>query len=77
MLAYIAIIIINVGTDVADVVTDGVGDESESDPRSAAKRRKTEDVDISKYTVSAVLLAKFVPEINKTIDLLMISSIKF
>lgn len=59
------------------MVTDGVGDESEGDPRSAAKRRKTEDVDISKYTVSAVLLAKVVPEINKTIDLLTISFIKF
>lgn len=72
MFAYIAIIIMNVGTDVEDVVTDGVGDVSESDPRSAAKRRKTVDVDISKYTISVVLSAIVVPEINKTIDLLTI-----
>ena len=72
MFAYIAIIIINVGTDVEDVVTDGVDDVSESDPRSAAKRRKTEDVDISKYTISVVLLAKVVLEINKTTGLLTI-----
>ena len=72
MFVYIAIIIINVGTDVEDMVTDGDGDVSESDPRSVAKRGKTEDVDISKYTISVVLLAKVVPEINKTIDLLTI-----